>query len=106
MSDSPVAGSAPARFASIDLMCDLEEVRIALLRLVIATRLHLTEIEESAKARLEPYDIRLAWSQANTMTVQALAQLKPAFDRIHRQRRSILAAVHAAEPAVIPRGTT
>ena len=106
MSDSPVAGSAPARFASIDLMCDLEEVRIALLRLVIATRLNLTEIEESAKAQLEPHDIRLAWSQGNALTVQAVAQLKPAFDRILRQRRKIVAAVDAAERAVTPRSIT
>ena len=106
MSDSPVAGSASARFASIDLICDLEEVRIALFRLVIATRVHLTEIEESGKGPLDPHDIRLAWSEANTMTIQALAQLQPAFDRILRRRLSIIAAVSAAEPAVIPDGVT
>lgn len=96
MTDSSPADGAPVRLNSFDLMLDIEEMRVAILQLGTATRLHGTEVEQSAKARMDPHDIRLAWRQANAMTEAALTQLSSAFDRVPRRRRGLVAAVNAA----------
>ena len=101
MSDSPTAGSASPRLASVDLMLDLEEMRIALLEVGTAMRLHATEVEHSTNARMDPHDTRLAWRKANAATAEAVARMSAAFGRVHQRRRALLHALDANDPVMI-----
>jgi hypothetical protein len=101
MSDSPTAGSASLRFASVDLMLDFEEMRIALLEIGTAIRLHSTEVEHSTNVRMDPHDTRRAWRKANATMAEAVARMSAAFGRMHNRRRALLNALDANDPVMI-----
>ena len=105
MIDSTTADSAPVRIISVDIMFDVERLRVAILHLEMAARLHRSEAEQSVIIPMESHEVRLAWRQANAITAEAIASLNAAFSGLRRREGEIYDAVNETDPALSALGT-